>query len=85
MEDLKLTAAWWYFWATDDYHFVTASPTSSTLNDGIGNEIDLAAIYSYTEDVTFTMMADWFIPGDLYQSPFDDTATQLIGEVKVVF
>ena len=49
------------------------------------SEIDLAAIYSYTEDVTFSMMADWFIPGDLYQSPFDDTATQLIGEVKVVF
>ncbi len=85
MEDLKLTASWWYFWATDDYHFVPSSPTSSTLNDGIGNEIDLAAIYSYTEDVTFTMMADWFLPGDLYQSPFDDCATQLVGEVKVVF
>jgi len=85
MEDLKLTAAWWYFWATDDYHFTPADPTTATLNDEIGNEIDLAAIYSYTEDVTFTMMADWFIPGDLYQSPFDDVATQLIGEVKVVF
>ncbi len=85
MEDLKLTAAWWYFWATDTYHSTPADPTTGSLNDEIGNEIDIAAIYSYTEDVTFTAMSNWFIPGELYTSPFDDVATELIGEVKVAF
>ena len=85
MEDLKLTASWFYFWATDDYHITPTNPASSTLNESIGNEIDLAAIYSYTEDVTFSVMADWFIPGDLYNSPTDETATQVITEVKVTF
>ncbi len=85
MEDLKLTANYWYFWAVDDMHTTTSNPNTSVLSDGIGHEIDLAAIYSYTEDVTFTFMADWFIPGDLYSSPNDATATQLVSEVKVVF
>jgi hypothetical protein len=85
MEDLKLTAAWWYFWATEDYHSTPTDPTTATLNNQIGNEIDLAAIYSYTEDVTFTFMANWFIPGDLYNSPQNDTATELVSEVKVTF
>ena len=85
MEDLKLTASYFYFWATDDYHSTTTVPTSATLNDSIGNEIDLSAIYSYTEDVTFTFMADWFFPGDLFISPADDTATQFVSEVKVAF
>lgn len=85
LEDLKLTGAYLYFWATDDMHTTVADPNSSVLSDDIGHEIDLAVIYSYTEDVTFTFMADWFIPGDLYSSPNDATATQLISEVKVTF
>ena len=85
MEDLKLTGAWWYFWADEDMHTTVTNPATGTLDEGIGNEFDLAAIYSYTEDVTFTLMADWFIPGDMYNEPFDETATQLIGEVKVTF
>jgi hypothetical protein len=84
MEDLKLTAAWWYFWTDEDVR-VGGTPSGATLDEGLGNEIDLAAIYSYTEDVTFTLMADWFIPGDHYNEPFDATATQLVGEVKVTF
>jgi len=85
MEDLKLTAAYWYFWSDEDVHVTSGVQSSSTLDDEIGHEIDLAAIYSYTEDVTFTLMADWFIPGDMYNEPFDAVATQLVGEVKVVF
>ena len=55
--------------------------------DGVNFELGAGryVIYSYTEDVTFTVMADWFIPGDLYHSPMDETATQLVTEVKVVF
>lgn len=85
MEDLKLTGAYWYFWAADNFHTVTADPNSAVLSEDIGHEINLAAIYSYTEDVTFTFMADWFIPGDLYTRPNDETAMQLVSEVKVTF
>jgi hypothetical protein len=85
LEDLKLTAAYWYFWTTDEAHNVITSPGSPVLSSDIGHEVDLAAIYSYTEDVTFTFMADWFVPGDLFTNPNNDTATQLISEVKVVF
>jgi len=36
-------------------------------------------------DVTFTLMANWFIPGDQYLSPNDATASEYISEVKVTF
>ena len=85
MTDLKLTGSYYYFWATEDYHTVPTSPSSALLSDSLGHEIDLAAIYSYTEDVTFTIMADWFVPGDFYNSPNDETATQVVTEVKVTF
>ena len=63
----------------------TTAPGSAVLSSEIGHEVDLSAIYSYTEDVTFTLMTDWFIPGELYSSPNDATATQVVTEVKVVF
>jgi len=81
LEDLKLTANWWWFWNDED----VAGAGTSTLNEDIGTELDLAAIYSYTEDVTFTFMANWFFAGDQYLSPNDDTASEYITEVKVVF
>ena len=85
MSDLSLSAKYYYFWATDTYHVVTIDPNSGTLNSHIGDEIDLTATYSYTADVTFNFMADWFIPGSLYTSPKNATATQLVSEVKVTF
>ena len=85
LEDLKLTGAYWYFWADEDFHVVPTNPATGVLSSEIGHEFDLAAIYSYTEDVTFTLMADWFIPGGMYSAPMDDLATQLVGEVKVTF
>jgi hypothetical protein len=85
MTDLKLTAAYWHFWAPESQHTTITNVNSATLSSDLGDEIDLAAMYSYTEDVTFTMMADWFIPGSSYNAPANDTATQLVGEVKVTF
>ena len=85
LEDLKLTAAYWHFWAPEAEHTTTINPNSPTLSSDLGDEVDLSAIYSYTEDVTFSMMADWFMPGDAYSKPNDAVATQLVGEVKVAF
>ena len=85
MSDLKLAANYFHFWAAEDYHTTTTSPSSSVLGSTIGDELDLTATYSYTADVTFNFMADWFFPGDLYSSPNDEIATQFVSEVKVVF
>ena len=84
VEDLKLTANFWIMNTPEDVH-IAGTPASSTLDEDLGQELDLAAIYSYTEDVTFTFMADWYFPGDHYNAGFDETASQYVTEVKVVF
>ncbi|MBI4432384.1 MAG: alginate export family protein [Candidatus Omnitrophica bacterium] len=85
MDDLKLTGAFWHFWSDEDMHTTTTDPNTGSLSDHIGDEVDLSAIYSYTEDVTFTFMANWFIPGSSYDSANDSTASEFVSEVKVVF
>ena len=37
------------------------------------------------EDVTFGLMVDFYIPGDLYFSPSDETASQVVSSVSVAF
>ena len=58
----------------------------------LGDEIDLGVTYNYTEDVTFGLTAGWFLPGKALEGKNssgektnDDTATSIIGSVKVVF
>ncbi len=85
LEDLQLSGVFYYYWADEDMHTTTTSPTSSVLSDEIGWEIDTAITYAYTEDVTFQVMANWFIPGELYSSPNDETASEYISRVTVVF
>ena len=85
MTDLKLTANFWHFSAVESVRTVAGNLGSGALSNDIGNEFDLSAIYSYTEDVTFTMYANWFVPGSHYSSPNDATAAEFITEAKVVF
>ena len=85
LDDLQLAVQFYHFWTTDTAHAGITTPGSSTLSSDIGNEIDTVLTYNYTEDVTFTTMVDWFIPGDYYTAPFNSTATQVVQEVKVVF
>ncbi len=85
MEDLQLWANYYHFWTTDDVHATAGVQTSATLSDDLGDEIDLGVNYDYTEDVTFGIMANWFIPGELYSSPNDETASQVVSSVKVTF
>lgn len=85
LTDLKLAANYYHYWNPEDVHQVAGNQNSSTENKTVGDEIDLTVSYSYTEDVTFNFMANWFIPGDFYRSPNDATATELISEVKVTF
>ncbi|MCX5710692.1 MAG: alginate export family protein [Candidatus Omnitrophica bacterium] len=58
-----------------------------TMTDGkfVGQEIDLTATYDYTEDVQFALMGGMFMPGDSFDSINRNTATEVIGSMKVTF
>ena len=85
LEDLQLEAMFTYLWNDEDIHTVSANPNSVSRSDGIGWEIDLIATYDYTEDVSFGILAGWFVPGDFYGDPDDATATDIVSSVKVTF
>lgn len=53
--------------------------------DDIGDEVDLRLTYEYTEDVTFGLLAAWFFPGDIFNTPDNDTAAEVVGTVSLVF
>ena len=67
-------------------HFIQAqkSDPANTKAD-LGDELDFALTYNYTEDVTFGLLAAWFIPGSYFPNGQDDTAADLVGSMKVSF
>ena len=85
LEDLLLEAAFTYLWTPEDVHSTVGVQSSSVRDEEIGWEIDLQATYDYTEDVSFGLLVGWFVPGDFYNSPEDETATDMVGSVKVTF
>jgi len=58
---------------------------STNTRKELGNEYDLNVSYAYTEDVTFGVSLGWFIPGKLFASANDSTASQAIAHVLVNF
>ena len=76
MEDLLLEGSFNYVW-TDE--------SIGGRSDELGYEIDLRAVYDYTEDVSFGLLGAWFVPGEFYSSPNDETALDLVSSVKVAF
>lgn len=51
----------------------------------LGTEIDVELTWDYTEDVSFGLLAAWFFPGPFYYDQSDDTATDVVGTVKLSF
>jgi hypothetical protein len=80
MESLLLKANYNLFWNAEDY-------LASNAKSGgfIGQELDLQAAWDYTEDVSFGILAGWFVPGTIYYDHLHDVATDLVGTVKVSF
>ncbi len=85
LEDLQLSANYFYFWTDEDVHTTPGDQSSPVLDEELGHEIDTAVIYNYTEDVTFAFYANWFIPGDHYIEENDATASEYISRVTVTF
>ena len=60
-------------------------PLTNGTSDKLGNEIDLIAEYDYSEDVSTQLYVAWFLPGDAYNSPADETVVEIRGEILVSF
>jgi len=57
------------------------------MNDkkDFGNEVDVCALYDYTEDVQLSLNAGWFMPGDAFDNSNDNTAYSVRGGINVGF
>jgi hypothetical protein len=53
----------------------------------VGTELDLGATWDYTEDVSFNLVAGWFVPGQVYYNDQATaaTASDVVASVKVSF
>jgi hypothetical protein len=78
-ENLTVDAQWAHFWFDEEDHRV------NNENDEIGDEVDIVLTYDYTEDVQFGLLAAWFFPGDYFPGGQDDTASDIVGSMKVSF
>ena len=85
LEDLLLEASFTYIWIPEDVHSTQGVQSSTTRSEELGWEIDLQATYDYTEDVSFGYLVGWFVPGDFYNSPEDETAVDMVASCKVTF
>jgi len=56
-----------------------------TNDSYLGSEVDAYALYDYTEDVQIKLSGAWFIPGDYFAEPNDQTAYSLRAGLKVNF
>lgn len=80
IDSLLLKANYNLFWNQEDYVIAT-----SKSGGFVGQEIDLTANWDYTEDVSFGLLAGWFVPGEVYYDGQNDVATDIVGTVKVSF
>jgi len=77
IDDLSVSLAWLGIWFDEE-------PIAGR-DDEVGQEVDIIAVYDYTEDVQFALAAGWFLPGDYYVAGSDDNATSVMGSVSVEF
>ncbi len=94
IDSVTLKANYNLFW--NEYAYLDSAPSQSqggrSYGQGfdksqgwVGQELDLSANWDYTEDVSFNLLAGWFVPGTVYYDGKDATATDLVGSVKVSF
>jgi hypothetical protein len=98
MDCLTLKGNWNLFWTLEDYVVWPNLPLQQALNNSgsrqgekrggfIGNELDVQAIWDYTEDVSFGLLMGWFFPnGDVYYAGSNNaTAQDIVATCKVSF
>ncbi|MFH1797761.1 MAG: alginate export family protein [Candidatus Omnitrophota bacterium] len=78
MDNLKIDATYGHFWLAERY-----SATNSQTN--LGDEFDVKLTWDYTEDVSFDLLAGWFVPGSHFDTDQNNVATDIVGSVKLSF
>ncbi len=63
----------------------TGNLSVDTGNKELGYEVDVDAIYDYTEDVQIGASLGWYIPGDVFNAANDSVASQAIVHGNVNF
>ena len=87
IESLTLKANYNLFWNLRPYLGDTSVNNENKSQGFVGQEIDLQANWDYTEDVSFGILAGWFLPGEVYDynGYKANVASDLVGTVKVSF
>ena len=91
MEDLTIAPRLTWFIAEDGLRPLRTAVqggdavTSSKRRSFIGTEWDTVVTYNYTDDVQFGVIYALFAPGNVYRTPNDSTAQELITSVSVKF
>lgn len=99
MEDVKLALDYYYVRLAKSFSGGGITPTNVNLTGVAGDptyvmktnekylasEIDAAVTYDYTEDVQLGLNLGWFVPGSAFDNANDNTASQIIGSMKVTF
>jgi len=87
IESLTLKANYNLFWNLRPYLGDISTHDENKSQGFVGQEIDLQANWDYTEDVSFGILAGWFVPGEVYDYRDNKAAvaSDLVGTVKVSF
>jgi len=91
MNDVTLKGEYYAYWWDkvygDGQSIYTARGESVCMTDKkyAGSELDLTAIYDYTEDVQFSLMGGVLFPGRAFDKGNRNVANEVIGQMKVSF
>jgi len=83
IEDVTLEGTYGHFWFNEKLN--AANRGDYRTGSSIGDELDLLLTYDYTSDVSFGLLGGFFFPGKVFPAGKDDTATDVVGTMKVVF
>ncbi|HTZ11284.1 MAG TPA: alginate export family protein, partial [Candidatus Margulisiibacteriota bacterium] len=92
-DDVTVKGEYYAYWWAKKFGDQAVIPTARNTSDQIvmhskrfaGQEMDLTAIYDYTEDVQFSLMGGILIPGASFDNKNNNPATEVIGSMKVTF
>ncbi len=89
MDDVTLMAKYGNYRFAKRQSSITSNYSGTAISTNgkgdLGNEIDITALYDYTEDVQFGLTAGCFMLGTAFDNSLHRDATQVIGSMKVTF
>jgi hypothetical protein len=94
MEDVTLSGEYYAYWWDRKFQDGTTTLAAGNVRSDTylmrnkrfaGQEIDLKAVYDYTEDVQFALLGGWLVPGKSFDKSNNNIASEVVGSMKVTF